>query len=163
MSAVDTKTAERRKLRFGTVAELEAELARIEAAQRAGTLRTSGNWTAGQILGHIATWLEFGWNGYPPNVKPPAIIKWILKRKKAGYLRDGMPAGVKIPKLEGGTLGREPMEFDAGMRRLRAALEPLKRGEAPPHGSPAFGPLDNAEATQLNLRHAELHLGFLKY
>jgi hypothetical protein len=163
MSTVDTKGAPRRALRFGSVAELDAELDRIEKAQRDGRLVTTGNWTPGQIFNHIATWLEFGWKGYPPNVRPPFFIKWLLKRKKPVYLRDGMPAGVRIPKLPSGTLGMDAATFEEGMRRLRAALEPLRRGEAPPHASPAFGMLSAEEAAQLNLRHAELHLGFLKY
>jgi hypothetical protein len=161
--AIDTKKAPRRKLRFKSVAELDAELDKIERADREGRLKATGNWTPGQILGHIATWLEFGWCGYPPELKPPAIIRWILKRKKPKYLRDGMPVGVRIPGLKDGTLGLEPMTTQAGLARLRQALEPLRRGEAQPHPSPAFGALAADECVQINLRHAELHLSFLNY
>lgn len=160
---INTKVAPRRKLRFNSIADLDAELARIEQADREGRLSTTGNWMPGQILGHIAAWLEFAWKGYPPELKPPRLVRWILTRRKLRYLRDGLPVGVRMPGLKDGTLGVEPMSTQEGLARLRAALEPLRRGEDQPCDSPAFGKLSCAESTQANLRHAELHLGFLKY
>jgi hypothetical protein len=160
---IDTRKAPRRKVRFTSVAELDAELDRIERADLEGRLKATGNWTPGQILGHIATWLEFGWCGYPPELRPPAIIKGILRLRKNKYLRDGMPVGVRIPGLKDGTLGTEPISTREGLARLRKALEPLRRGETQPHPSPAFGALSASDCAQLNLRHAELHLSFLNY
>lgn len=161
--AVNTKAAPRRTLRFNSLAELDAELARIEQADLAGRLSHTGNWTPGQILGHIAAWLEFAWNGYPPELRPPRLVRWILMRRKERYLRDGLPIGVRIPGLKDGTLGTDAMSTADGLARLRRALEPLRRGEDQPFDSPAFGKLSSADAIRANLRHAELHLGFLRY
>ena len=159
MTTVNTKNADRRRLRFSTVEELLAEVDRIIAADKAGTLRRTGNWTAGQVFGHVATWANFAYEGYP--FRPPWFIRWILRKKKAAYLRDGMPAGVRIPKVPNGTFGTELMSTETGAKRLRGALLRLKSGELPKFDSPAWGKMTHEERMAMNLRHAELHLSFL--
>jgi hypothetical protein len=162
-TVVDLKNVQRRSLKLNSLADLDAELARIEQAHRQGRLQRLGNWTPGQILGHLAAWLEFGWRGYPPVLNPPLPIRVLLRLTKRRFLSRPLPAGFRIPKVEGGTVGTEPLEFDEGMARLRQALERLRRGEAPPHPSPVFGTMSHAEAVQANLRHSELHLSYLDY
>ena len=153
------KVQERRRLRFRSVAELRAEIERILAAEQAGTLRRSGNWTTGQVFGHLAAWINYGYEGYPMRV--PWFIRPFIRRKLAGYLRDGMPAGVRIPNVAGGTYGTELSSTEDGATRLRAALDRLER-EPARHDSPAFGKLPEPQRIELYLRHAELHLGFLQ-
>lgn len=153
---VDTaKVADRRRLRFADTGELLAEIDRVVAADQAGRLRCCGNWTAGQAMGHVATWINYGYEGYPRQVSPPWFIRIVLK-----YLRDGMPAGVRIPRIDAGTLGTEPLSTEEGAARLRRAVERLTR-EPARFPSPAFGAMSEHDRVQLNLRHAELHLGFL--
>lgn len=152
------KSTDRRKLRFASVADLRSEVDRIATAERAGTLRRSGNWTTGQVFGHVATWIDFLWTPNP--LKPPWIVRWIVRRRKDKYFNEGLPAGVRIPRVEGGTLGTAPLSLDEGLNRLRAAIDRLDR-EAPTQPSPVFGPLTHEEGIKLNLRHAELHLSFL--
>lgn len=160
MSDRSTVAVPRRKLRFESVGDLLAELERIEAAWKAGELRVLGNWTPSQILAHIAAWIEYGWSGYPLK-PPPFFVAWILRLMLKKYLRDGMPAGVRIPKVEGGTIGQDDGPFDEALARLRRALERLQRGDPAQYPSPAFGKMTEADRIRLNLRHAELHLGFL--
>jgi hypothetical protein len=156
---IDTsKVANRRILRFDTIDQVLAEADRLAAAERAGQLKRLGNWTLGQALGHLAVWAEFGYEGNPP-LKVPFFIRWILKLQKKKFLRGPMPAGVKIPKVEGGTFGTEPMSLDEALPRLRRVMERLKI-EPPPIPSLALGKLTHEEAIAINLRHAELHLGF---
>ncbi len=158
-SPIDTgKVTERRMLRFETIDEMMAEVDRLAAAERAGRLKRLGNWTAGQVLGHLATWAEYSYTETP--LKPPFFIRWILKLQKKKYLYGGMRSGVKIPNVEGGTLGTAPVPLDEALGRLQRVMERLKK-EAPTHPSSAFGKLAHEEAIALNLRHAELHLGFL--
>lgn len=160
MTTINTaKVSDRRRPRFTTVDELLADVDRIVAAERAGTLRRTGNWTAGQVFGHLATWINYAYEGFP--FRPPWFIRWILRKKKAVYLRDGMPAGVRIPKVQNGTFGTEELSTDEGAARLRRALLRLKSGEPAKFESPAFGTMSQEERTALNLRHAELHLSFL--
>ena len=66
------KVTDRRKLCFQSLADLSAEIERIVAADSAGRLRTTGNWTAGQILG-----IKGNWGSTTSNeAKSSSIQKW---------------------------------------------------------------------------------------
>lgn len=161
-STVNTKTAPRRKLRFSSIDQLAQEIDRIESAHQQGILRTSGNWSAGQVLSHIAAWIEYGYDGYP--VKPPIwplriLLGWMGRR----MLKSGMPVGVRIPGVSQGTVGMDEAPVSNAASRLRKALQRLQSGEEARFHSPAFGPMSHQDRIQLNLRHSELHLGFLNY
>ncbi len=155
---VDTGTvAARRTLRFESLDQVLADVDQLVAAERAGRLRCLGNWTLGQALGHLAAWSEFGYTGVP--LKVPFFIRWILRLRKRKFLYGPMRAGVRIPRVENGTLATEPLSLDEGLTRFRRITERLKT-EAPTAPSPIFGNLTHDESIALNLRHAELHLGF---
>jgi hypothetical protein len=74
-------------------------------------------------------------------------------------LTKGMTAGTKVGRLPGGTVGTEIIPSNDGLGRFRAAMERLRR-QCPTIDNPAFGKLTHEQWIQLNLRHAELHLGF---
>jgi hypothetical protein len=158
-SRVDTRqVAERRTLRFESIDQVLAEVDRLVEAERAGRLRRLGNWTLGQTLGHLAAWAEYSYTGAPLRV--PFFIKWILRLRKRKFLYGQMRAGVRIPRVEGGTLATEPVPLDEALGRLRRVMERLK-SEVPMAPNVIFGRLNHEEWIALNLRHAELHLGFL--
>lgn len=151
-----------RKLRFANLKELVAELDAIERANSDGHLKTTGNWTAGQILAHIAAWIEYGWDGYP--MKAPAWpLRWVLILLGKWLRRHGMRSGVRIPGVKAGTYGQDDMPVQQALDRLRSAVKRLEAGELAKFHSPAFGAMSHADRIELNLRHAELHLGFLTY
>ncbi len=158
-SPVETgRVTGRRGLHFETIDPMLADVDRLVEAERAGRLQRRGNWTLGQTLGHLATWAEFAYTGVP--VTPPFFIRWIMRLRKQQFLWAPMRAGVKIPRVPGGTLGTEPVPVDEAVRRLRRVMERLKV-EAPTTPHTIFGGLTHEEAIALNLRHAELHLSFL--
>ncbi len=157
---IDTKLAERRRLRYDSIEDLLADIDRIVAADKAGKLRRTGNWTAGQAMGHLAAWINYGYEGFPLG-RPPWFVRFMLGFLKKKYLTKGMPAGVRIPKTENGTFGFDPMTTEEGAERLRKALSRLKSGEEPKFDSPAWGKMPYDERVAINLRHAELHLSFL--
>ncbi len=160
---VDTaKISNHRHLRFESIDEVLAEIERIAQADQHNQLRTVGNWTPGQIMAHVASWIEYGYDGYPLR-PPPFFIRWILKWQVKKYLRDGMPKGARIPGVEGGTYGADDLPTQEAAERLKTAFLRLKRGEPARFDSPGFGPMDQESRVRLNLRHAELHLGFLTY
>lgn len=162
MSApIDTGKVHRRPLRFASIDDALAEIDRIVAADESGKLTKLGNWTAGQNLAHVAAWLDYGYSGFPLK-PPPWFIRVIIRMQKKKYLRDGFPSGVRIPNVENGTVGQDDVSTAEGAARLRRAFERLRSGEPPKFDSPAFGPMSLEERIQLNLRHAELHLGFLQ-
>jgi len=158
--AVNTKSAEHRKLRFNDLNDLRTEIARIAAAESAGTLRTTGNWTAGQTFNHLATWINFGYDGFPDSLQPPLVVKLALKFLKGRFLNSGLPKGVRIGKIPGGTLGIEPTTTSDGLATLIAAINRAERSP-PTHPSPVFGMMSHDDFIRGTLRHAELHLGFL--
>lgn len=151
-----------RRLRFESIADCKAEIARIVDAQLAGQLRAHGKWSAGQVLAHVAAWIEYGYVGYPIG-KPPFFIRWILRLGLGSMLSKGMSRGVKIPGVKGGTTGADEMPTLAAAERLNKALDRLESGEEPKFDSPAFGSMSKGDRVRLNLRHAELHLGYLSY
>jgi len=163
MPAVDPKSvAGFRKLRFNSVDACLAEVDRIVAADAAGKARTIGNWTIGQNFAHLAAWIEYGYDGFQVKA-PPLPIRWMLKYVLKGrYLRNGLPRGVSIPGVKDGTTGQDAMSTVDGAARYKRALARLMK-EPFKHPSPAFGQLTMDEQIQLNLRHAELHLGYVTY
>lgn len=157
---VNSKTAEHRGLHFDTIDQALAEAERLVAAEKAGTLRATGNWTLGQILGHISTWIEFAFDGYPASVNPPWLVRVLVSTRKKHYLKKGMPRGIRIPKFPDGTLGTERISTEAGHARFKAAMARLA-ASAPPRPNPIFGTLSHDEWIRLNLCHAALHLSYL--
>jgi hypothetical protein len=159
---MNTANVPRRNLRFAAIDDVLAEIDRIVAADQGGTLKTVGNWTPGQIMGHVAAWIDYGYEGYPMR-PPPWFVRFILRRMAKKFLRHGMPAGKRIPGVEKGTFGIEPLATAEGADRLRRAFRRLASGEPARYDSPAFGPMSAEDRIQFNLRHAELHLSFLQY
>jgi hypothetical protein len=162
MTQVETKKAQRRKLRFQSIDDALAEIDRIEQADRDGCLQCMGNWTPGQVFSHLAAWIEYGYDGYPLK-SPPWILRFILRLFVPKMLRDGMSPGVRIPGIPEGTIGMEPALTSDAAERLRKAFQRLKRGDPAPYDSPAFGKMSHEDRIRLNLRHAELHMSFLDY
>jgi Protein of unknown function (DUF1569) len=149
-----------RKLRFNSIADVISELDQLAELEKKGLLRTSGNWTAGQIMAHLAAWIEYGYDGYPIK-SPPWFIRWFLRLRLPKMLESGMPRGVKIPGIPGGTIGADDIPTDQGIARLRKAFQRLEAREEVAHDSPAFGKMSHDDRIRLNLRHAELHLGYI--
>ena len=158
----ESLSTERRTLHFETLDELLEEIDRVVEADQAGQIRPLGAWTPGQILGHVAAWIEYGYGGYP--MEPvPWLVRFFLRRKLKKYMKEGMPVGVRIPRVPEGTYGMEDMPTEEAAERLRRALGRLQRREPVKFDNPAFGPLSDDDRIRLNLMHAELHLSFLQF
>jgi hypothetical protein len=142
-----------------TIDAMLAEVDALAAAERDGRLVPMGNWTLGQAVNHLAVWAEFAFTGTP--IETPWFVRFAARFMKKRMLNKGLPAGVTIPGVEGGTLGTEAPPIDLAIPRLREAMERLRR-ESPTIPNKVFGPLTREEWTKLQLRHAELHLGFFK-
>ena len=157
---IDTrKVTDRRVLHFQQIDDALADAQQLETAQRVGGLRCIGNWTAGQILGHLAAWVDYSYDGMP--FSAPWLMRLMLRPMKRRLLYSPMPAGARIPRLPGGTVGFDPLPFDEGLARFRRSFERLKV-EPPQRPHALFGRLTHEQWMCLNLRHAELHLSFLR-
>jgi hypothetical protein len=153
---------EYRKLRFDSIDDCLAEIRRVMAADDKGALCTCGKWTPGQNMAHVAAWIEYGFSGYPIG-PPPFFVRWILRWRMRSILDKSMPRGVRIPGVKGGTAGTDDMPTPNAGQRLITAFKRLQAQEEARFDSPAFGPMSYDDRIRLNLRHAELHLGYLSY
>lgn len=160
---VDTKTAGRRDLRLASMDELRQELDRIQAAHDAGTLRHTGNWTPGQILEHLAIFVECALDGFPG--RAPFFVRWIAipMFKKKAVSGEPMPPGFKLPRQAAFMLPGDATTFDQGMDRLRTALARLDAGEKFTQPSPLLGKLSHEQWIRMQLGHASMHLSFVNH
>lgn len=149
-----------RPLHFGTLAELRREVERLAAAGRAGTLRATGEWSPGQILQHLSRPIRFAIDGYP--FRAPWLIRTFGPMLKKRYTSRTMPSGIRLPKSAAPMMPDASVPTEEGASQLLAALDRLDSGERMTHASPVFGPMTHEEWVQLHLRHAELHLGYLR-
>lgn len=150
---------QRRALRFNSLDEAIAEAERLVQSERDGELTHVGNWDLGQTLGHIATWASFAFDGYPRETVPPTLIRLMGNTIGRIILKRGMMPGIRIRNIPGGTVGLDPMPADEGLARLRAAFDRLAQN-VPTIENPFFGQLRHDQWIALNLRHAELHMGY---
>jgi hypothetical protein len=160
MALADPSRVARRELRFTGIDDVRREMDRIIAAERTGTLRSTGNWTPGQAFGHLAAWINYGWDGYPTELNPPWFVRLFLRPMARRYARRGFPAGCRIPKVAEGTFATEKLSTDEGAERLRQALTRLESREPVKHHSPAFGKASDELRVATQLRHSELHMSY---
>ncbi|MBL9140764.1 MAG: DUF1569 domain-containing protein [Phycisphaerae bacterium] len=157
---VKTATAPRRELSFHCLGCLKSELDRIDAAHAKGALRTTGNWSAGEILDHCAILIESGLDGAPSQA--PFIARLFGKLMKKSMLKPAtMMAGFQLPKGASWLLPRPGATYEQGMARMRKALARIDAGEKLDKPSGWLGPLTHDEWVRLNLNHTQLHLGFV--
>ncbi len=155
--SINTKNADRRALRFGSLGDIRAELDRLEAAHRGPGLRATGNYSPGQNLNHLAKWVEvYETREFGP--RPPWFVRVIGRLMKPGIIKNGFKPGLTGP---GNKTQPEPeASFEEGVANYRAKLDVLETLDLA-HHNPMFGPCTHDESMQVQLRHAELHLGFL--
>lgn len=155
---IDTRQAQRRTLEFDTLDQALADARRCAEADQAGTLHRTGNWTAGQIFGHLAWWIEGSFDGFP--MSPPWFVKLLGPLMRSRALRRPAQMGFRLPGAPDGTYGTEQLSTAEGLARLERAYARLNA--APPsRPNPVFGRMTHDQWKQLHLRHAEGHLSVL--
>jgi hypothetical protein len=158
MSAAVVPT--RRDLHFVHLDQVVSDAEAMAIAQKTGKLHEIGNWTLGQICGHLAAWMDYSFDGAPIKMAPWPIRMVVRVVMKNRMIHKPMRPGAKIPGVPGGTAGTEVLPTDEGLERLRKAVARLQSSvPAAPH--PLLGPLTHDQWKQLTLRHSELHLSFL--
>jgi hypothetical protein len=148
----------RRTLRFGSMLDALADADRIAACDAAGTLKRVGVWSTGQAFGHLASWMNYAFDGYPL-VAPPELAARARARKDKA-LSEGLIVGFHIPGVPGGTAGTDDMPTAEALAKLHKAWARITGG-MPTQEHPFFGALTHEEWIMLQLRHSELHQGFL--
>lgn len=160
-AVVDTKRAPHRELQFETLDDLEAELSRVEAAHAAGTLETTGNWSAGQIFEHLGAFWRMSFDGF--GFTAPLPLRLFAKLIKKSAISKPPPRGFK---LRGAIRVIEPqpsVDFDDGLALLRRQIERTRAGEQMTHPSPLFGAFTHDQWLSLHRNHCAMHMGFIRY
>lgn len=157
---VDTKTAPRRELDFPTLSDALADAESVAA----GPHETTGNWSFGQILEHLARSIDANLDGV--EAKPPLPLRLfgplmypMMKRMVFGK---AMVPGFTLParfRPQFNPDGDPPLEealahYRNAVERANATTELKKH--------PFFGIMSMEEFNTLHTRHAALHLSFVR-
>jgi hypothetical protein len=151
---------EQRQLRFESLQQAMQEAEKLSATG----VRTSGNYSLGQILEHLARSMDMA-SGKVAAPRIPFLIGFLARlatkvlKKKFVYGR--AKPGFKLPSsAQSAFWPTEAVSVDSGLEHLGEALKSyMATSSFPPH--PFFGKLTNDEHHQLQCRHFELHLGFV--
>ncbi len=160
---VNTKQAPRRKTDYRSLADLKADLDRLDAANASGNLGHTGNWTPGEILEHTAKFWKCSLDGFPPG-KPPLPLRMmaqLLFKKKAVQLGNQTPPGFKLPKSVEHLIPTEGVSYEQGAEQLRECIARVEGGQSHIPESPLFGKLTNEQWTNIHLGHCGMHLSFI--
>ena len=160
--SVDTKSVQgRRIVKFNCINCLKADLDRIQSAHDAGTLKTIGNWTAGQILQHDAKLITFAMDGFPS--KAPWFVKLFFQLfVKRRALKDiPMDPGYTLPKQAAFMLPDDDVSFEQGMADMRAVVARIDAGDQMHKPSPIFGTITHPQWMGMMLRHTAIHHSFI--
>jgi hypothetical protein len=152
-----TATLTRRRLHYDSLDEVVADAERAVAANSA----TSGNWSLGQIIEHLATAHDKMIDGFGFTAPWPLQTVGHLFFKKR-ILKKGLTPGFKLsPKATAILVPGDTTDPAAALEHLRQSTQRLKTEQKrSPH--PFLGAMTVDECTQMCLRHAELHMGFVR-
>lgn len=163
MAKVNTKRASHRTLQLESLDALETELVRIESALSVGKTRTTGNWSVGQICGHLGKFVRCSYGGFD------GLAPWVVRSLAAALFKrsamgpGAMPRGLRRPKKASSMLPAAAVSDAQGMALLRGQLARIRSGEKMLQPSPLFGHLTHEQWVRLHLKHAGMHLGFVVY
>jgi hypothetical protein len=157
MTVATKSVTNRRQIRYETYDNLLSDA----EALAAGEIETIGNWSYGQILEHISATMCAKIDGF--SFRGPLPLRIIMKLfMMSKFLNKGLPAGFSIPKkAEHLFKPDDGATTDAGMEFLRSAIE-RTNSEPATAEHPFLGPLTPEEWQKFDLRHAELHMSFVR-
>src|SRR5437870_3362776 len=117
-----SKVTERRQLHFNCLDDILTDVERLAVSK---DIRTLGNWSAGQLLQHLAIVMNKSIDGFV--ARPPAAVRWVLRLLfKHRFLTRPMSAGFKLPANAQAEIGPPPTNLDDGIQNMRRALTRLK-------------------------------------
>lgn len=160
MTEINTKQASRREVHFQDLNSILPDLARLEAAERAGSLVRHGNWTLGQITHHIADMMEQSIDGF--RFSAPTPVRVIFSLLRPVILRKPFPAGIALKGESATLIPGASITMEHGLAEFRAQILRVHEGQRITVPSPIFGRLSHDQWARLHCRHAELHLSFLE-
>ncbi len=150
-----TAAPTRRRVQYASLDEIVAD---AERAVRDNST-TTGNWSLGQILEHLAIANDKMIDGFGFTAPwPMAIVARLVVKKR--LLKKGMSPGFQLSGKGAAVLVPGETDAAAALEHLRQSTQRLKTEQKrSPH--PFLGPMTVDEVQQLSLRHAELHMSFV--
>lgn len=152
---VKTRHAERRELLFRSMDDILAEGERLAA----GPVETTGNWTAPQVIQHVARLIDASVRGFDARI--PLPMRVVGRLMKGSMLRSPMRAGFTMPTPLTQIVPDDDATMQGAIEELRDAIGRAER-ERMTIPSPLLGPLSHEDWVRLHCRHAELHFGFIR-
>jgi hypothetical protein len=153
---MSTATVSRRPVHYDSFDEVLADAQRA-VRDNAGT---TGNWSLGRILEHLAIGNEKSIDGFGFMAPLPVrmVAGMFLKKR---LLAHGLKPGFRLPKRAEQILVPEEIDPNDALDHLRRSVQRLQtETKRSPH--PFLGRMVVDESNRMNLRHAELHMSFVK-
>jgi Protein of unknown function (DUF1569) len=150
-----TATLTRRQVRYASLDEVVADAERAVSANSA----TTGKWSLGQIIEHLAVANDKLIDGFGFRAAWPLRTAGRLFFKMR-VLAKGLTPGFNLSPKAAAVLVPGETDAAAALAHLRKSTERLKF-EQKRSAHPFLGPLTVDECNQLCLRHAELHMSFV--
>lgn len=158
-------TLARRDLQFSNLQEAIDDVRQL----RQTGYQAVGNWDLTQSCQHIADWMEFPVQGFPPaGVTWPilAVVRWTIGPRILKTMLDSesmKPGNMTFPKtVYAATSSEELQEAEnVAVARLVATVEAFEKHDGKIHPSPLFGAMDKSTAEHLQRIHCAHHLSFL--
>lgn len=151
---------------YNSIDELKAELDRIEASHQAGTLKVTGNWSAGKIFDHCSKPMKLAFDGFFDEqgkpIKFPFYIRFFgvfLLKPMLG--RSHMKPGIKLPAAASSMLPADDCTFEQGIEALREQLARMDHGETMTAKSPLLGKMTHKQWVLMHIDHCRMHFGFI--
>jgi hypothetical protein len=149
-------TVSRRQVRYQSFDEVLADAQRA-VQDRAGT---TGQWSLGRILEHLAIANEKTIDGFHFLAPLPVrIIAGTFLKKR--FIKRGLKPGFRLSKKAEQILVPGEIDPNQALDHLRRSVKRLQ-AETERSLHPFFGRVTLDESNRLNLRHAELHMSFVK-
>ena len=149
------KVTDRRTLSFQSLDDILADAEAIDGAQ----IRTTGNWSAAQIVDHVASLIGFSIDGFP--ARAPLLLRIIGRMLKKRALRGGLDAGFKFPASFAFLAPAADVTWEDAMKRLRTEVGRARDAGRMTRPSPILGRMSHNDWVRLHCRHAELHFSFM--
>ena len=152
---IDTKkVTDRRRLSFRSLDDIQADVEALDGS----AIRTTGNWTAAQIVQHVTDVITLSVDGFGFKVALPLRVLGRSLRSQA--LSKPMRPGFNVPPAMRARLPSDHLAFEQAVASLRETIGRAK-SERMTKASPLLGALTHEQWVQFHCRHAEMHLSFI--
>lgn len=151
-----SKQSPRRDLHFDSIDDIVADLEMLTASD----VETTGQFTFGQIMEHLAITLDLVVGKLsPPPI--PAYMRWFARLGRPLVLSRPMSPGFKLPKQAQAVFWPDSeIDPSEAYAHLKESIDRYNmKDPLPKH--PLFGTMNREQCDQLQCRHFELHLSFV--